>query len=324
AISISGIVGCGDLTAPFDCVLPGQGTVSLLADGSFTFVPEAGDADPNATFQYTLTGNPNPGTVTLTRFERVWYVDPNAGGGGNGTSTSPLNSLTSLNGAGGAGDSDVAGDYIFIHDGTLAGSIEMENNEHLVGEGHVAVSSPSNFALSIPVNLNGNGSPTNLVATGARPQLTNATGDTVKVTTQIPIEIVGLSLASTTGNAIDLTSSAALTGSGTLTIAHNEFRGAGAEGIDVNLNSGTVTPAGDLTVKIQNNSWNPAGTHTGNAVDVNRAAGTLRLDFSNNMNILSSATAVNIAGGAAANTFITGFANNTVHQSTGGSGIVVT
>src|SRR6185295_12051169 len=308
AISISGIVGCGDLTAPFDCVLPGQGTVSLLADGSFTFVPEAGDADPNATFQYTLTGNPNPGTVTLTRFERVWYVDPNAGGGGNGTSSSPFNSLTALNGAGGGGDSDVAGDYIFIHDGTLAGSIEMENNEHLIGEGHVAVTSPSNFALSIPVNLNGNGSPTNLVATGTKPQVTNASGDTVKVTTQIPVEIVGLSLAggTTAGggscgsptfacNAIDLTSAAALTGSSTLTIGNNEFRGAGAEGVDVNLNAGTT---GTLNLNVTNNSWDIAGTHTGNAVDVNRAAGTLNLNFSGNTNVLSTATAVNITGGA--------------------------
>ena len=216
AISISSIVGCGDLTAPFDCILAGQGTVSLQADGSFSFIPEPGDPDPTATFQYTLTGNPNPATVTLTRFERVWFVDPNADAGGNGTSALPFNSLTTLNGAGGAGDSDLTGDYIFIHDGTLAGSIEMENNQHLIGEG---------VGLTVPVigTFNGSVNPSvSLVPAGTKPQLTNASGDTVRVTTQIPIEIVGLSLASTTGNAIDLTSGAALTGSATLTIGSND------------------------------------------------------------------------------------------------------
>src|SRR6185295_19547243 len=52
-------------------------------------------------------------------------------------------------------------------------------------------------------------------------------------------------------------------------------------------------------------------------------SGLLRLDFSDNTGILSNATAVNINGGAAASTTITGFANNTVHQNTLGSGIVV-
>ena len=310
AITISGIVGCGDLTAPFDCVLAGQGTVSLQADGSLSFIPEPGDTDPTATFQYTLTGNPTPATVTVTRFERVWYVDPTAGAG-NGTSASPFNALTSLNGAGGAGDSDVAGDYIFIHDGTLAGSIEMENNEHLVGEG---------AGLSIPVNLNGNGSPTNLVSAGTKPQLTNASGDTVKITTQIPIEIIGLSLASGTGNAIDLTSGAALTGSSTLAISNDEFRGAAAEGIDVNMNASTT---GTLNLNITNNNWDLAGAHAGNAVDVNRVAGTLNLNFSANTNIKSNATAVMINGGAAASTTITGFSTNNVHGDTLGAGVVI-
>jgi len=77
-------------------------------------------------------------------------------------------------------------------------------------------------------------------------------GDTVKVTQQIPIEIVGLSLAGGTiagggtcgvapfpCDAIDLTTAAALAGSSTLKIANNQFRGAGVSDIDVNMNAGT-------------------------------------------------------------------------------------
>ena len=321
AIAVTSItVGtCTDSTAPFDCTDGAVGTVHMQTNGRFSFEPAAGDAGATETFTYVVSDNGTPapasdtGTVTLTRFERVWYVDPTAGGGGTGTSLLPFNTFGTLNGAGGAGDSDVAADYIYVQDGTLAGSIEMENSQHLIGEG---------VQFAIPVNLNGNGSPTVLRAAGAQPQITAAAGDTVRVTTQIPIEIVGLSLGSTAGNSIDLTSAAALTGSANLRIGDNQFRSAGAEGIDVNLNASTT---GTLNLTIQTNSWN-AGTHTGNAVDINRAAGTLNLDFSSNTGLRSTnaaGAAVSIDGGVATSTTITGFFSNTVHESTVGSGILV-
>src|SRR5215210_1978937 len=259
AISVTAITvgACTDNSVPLDCSDPAVGRVQMQSNGRFTFEPAAGDTGGTETFSYTLTddGTPSPAgttaTVTLTRFERVWYVNPAAAGGGNGTSVAPLNALTALNGAGGAGDSDSPSDYIFIYSGTLAGAIELEANQHLIGHG---------AGLSIPVNLNANGSPTSLVSVSTRPQVTNASGDTVKATTAM-----------------------ALTGTSTLTITDNQFRGATAEGIDVNLNAGTT---GTLTLNLTNNSWSAAGTHTGNAVDINRAAGTLRLDFSNNTGIL--------------------------------------
>jgi len=316
AITISEIVGCADTMAPFDCILPGEGTVSLQADGSFSFVPEPGDTDATATFQYLLTGNVvNVGTVTLTRSERIWFVDPNAGVGGDGTSASPFDTLDSLDGAGGASDSDVAGDYIFVHDGTLAlsGPMEMEANQHLIGEG---------VGLSIPVALNGNGSPTVLVAAGTHPEVTNATGDAIVASEAVPVEIVGLSLQGSS-NAIDVTTDAALTGSGTLTIGNNVVRGASTEGIDVSLLLGTT---GALNLNVTGNTWDAAGTHAGNAVDISRAAGTLNLSLSGNTGILSNngaGAAVMISGGALANTTITGFSGNSVHQNTAGIGIVV-
>jgi VCBS repeat-containing protein len=302
------------LTASLNTATVGA-SVTVNSDGTFTYLPPAGHAAATDTFTYDVSDGTGTGTgtVTINLSERVWYVDPTAAGGGDGRSSSPFNSFASLNGAGGAGDVDVAGDYIFVHDGSLAlaSVIELEASQHFVGEG---------AGLSIPVNLNGAGSPWVGVAAGTRPQITNTTGDVVRVTTAVPLEIVGLSLASTTGNAIDMTTAAALTGSGTLTIGGNELRGAGAEGIDVNMNAGTT---GTLALVIAGNTWSVAGTHTGNAIDVNRVAGTLRLNLSNNTNVVSSATAINVVGGAAASTTITGFSGNTVHQNTGGSGILV-
>ncbi len=325
AISVTAITvgACTDASAPLDCSDPAVGRVQMQSNGRFIFTPAPGDTGATETFQYTVTDNGVPApastvaTVTLTRFERVWYVDPTAAAGGNGTSSSPFNALTALNGAGGAGDSDLAGDYIFIHAGTLAGSIELEANQHLIGKG---------VALSIPVNLNGNGSPTNLVTAGTKPQVTNAAGNTVTVTGAVPVEIRGLSLASTTANAIDLTSAAALTGSATLTISDNEIRNAGAEGVDINLNAGT---SGTLAINFTTNSWNLAGTHNGNSFDARTAAAAanLRLNFSNNANILTTnaaASGVFVDGSGGGTLTITGFANNSVHQNTVGSGISIT
>ncbi|QQR73648.1 MAG: tandem-95 repeat protein [Holophagales bacterium] len=324
AIAVSAITvgACTDNSAPFDCTDPAIGTVHMQTNGRFSFEPAPGDTSASETFQYTVTDNGTPApasttaTVTLTRFERIWYVDPAAGAGGNGTSLAPFNSFTTLNGAGGSGDSDLGGDWIYLYSGTLAGSIELEANQHLIGQG---------VALSIPVGLNGNSSPTLLVAAGTKPQLTNASGDTVRITTAIPVEVRGLSLASTTSNAIDLTSAAALTGSSSLAISNNLFRGAGAEGVDVNLNAGTT---GTLTLAFTNNSWDLTGTHAGNAVDIrNAAAGAnLRLDVSNNPGIYSTgagSVALFVSGSGGLSTTITGFANNSVHQNAVGSGIQV-
>lgn len=321
AVSSITVGACTDSSAPFDCSDAAVGRVQMQSNGRFQFTPAPGDIGATESFTYQITDNGTPipasatGTVTLTRFERIWYVNAGAGAG-DGTASSPLNSLTAINGAGGAGDADLVGDYIFIHNSgsALAGGLELEANQRLLGEG---------AGLSLPVNLNGNGSPTNLIAAGIRPQWNNSSGNTVSATCAMPVEIRGLSLNSTSGNAIDLTCATALSGSAALTISGNDLRGASAEGIDLNLNSGST---GALTLAFSNNSW-IAGTHTGNAFDLlNAGTVTLGLDFSDNTNIVSAAGGVLIndsnAGGGV--TTMTGFANNTVSGNTVGSGIAVT
>ena len=51
----------------------------------------------------------------------------------DGTSSSPFDSLASLNGAGGAGDSDSSGDFIFLR-GSFTGGLPLEANQTLYGE----------------------------------------------------------------------------------------------------------------------------------------------------------------------------------------------
>ena len=77
------------------------GKVTMEADGNFTFFPAAGTSCTDTTdqFDYTLSDNEpvNPrtdtGTVFLTITDCVWYVDESLATNGDGSATSPFNSL---------------------------------------------------------------------------------------------------------------------------------------------------------------------------------------------------------------------------------------
>ncbi len=188
-VSVTGVVGCADATAPFDCTFGDGSKLSLNANGSFTFTPGPGVAGGG--FQYTITDGTDTatGTVTITTTEMVWYVNGSAPAGGNGTSNAPFNDFTSLNGPSGSGDVDAPGHWIFVHNSTVNGSIEMETNQRLLGEG---------VGLTV--------GPYALVPAGTKPQVLSGAVDTVTVVGVEGVEIAGLSLNSTSGDAIDVTS----------------------------------------------------------------------------------------------------------------------
>src|SRR6266516_1376275 len=88
----------------------GGGTATINTDGSFTFLPGVGDKNQNDTFTYHVTDGTatTAGTVTVHIDDfLVWYVD-NASPAPthDGRSSSPFLNLSSLNAAGGSGDSD--------------------------------------------------------------------------------------------------------------------------------------------------------------------------------------------------------------------------
>jgi hypothetical protein len=316
--TVTSIVGCADLVTPYDCTLASGSIVSMNAAGTFTFKPSptiATGTPTDDTFQYVITDQPvagtpqtATGTVTIHVFDKVWYVKQ--GGTGNGRSDSPLGSFTGINNAGGAGDSDSPTDYIFVHAGTsITTSIELEANQHLLGEG---------VGISINRNLNGNGAPANLVAAGVKPIITSAV-NTVAITAAMAAEVRGLNLSSSAGNPIDVTSAGAYTGSPSLTISDNLFTTASAEDIDVNAGA-----TGTLALTIQNNDWVVVGPHSSQGIDVRTTAGTLNLNVNTNTNVNVAGTGILIDGSGGGTVNITGFNDNFVHQNTVGSGITVT
>jgi YVTN family beta-propeller protein len=315
AVSVTGVVGCADVTTPFDCATANGGSITVNSNGRFTFRPAAGSTAADS-FQYVLTDNGIPApassnvTVNLSFVGgRIWFVKNNAAAGGLGRSHDPFNTLAAAQTAANAANDRV---FVYAGDGTTtgqnAGFAFQNNNQTLQGEA---------VALTTGTTVNGINNAT-LVAGGSQPLIGNAAGIGVSFTNRIGTTVTGLSIAGST-QAVQMTTSTAATGTNTIT--GNTIRGAGAEGIDVNLNAGT---SGTVTLAITNNSWNTAGTHTGNAIDINHVAGagTLNLNLSNNTNVLSTGGAgIVIAGGAVANTTITGFAGNNVHGNTAGAGI---
>ncbi len=113
------------------------GTVAVNPNGSFTYLPPAGFTGSD-TFTYTITDGDMTavGTVTITVANRVWYVDTAAAAGGTGRSNSPFNTVTPLNGAGGAGDVDAINDIIFFNTGAANyTALILEDDQQLIGRG---------------------------------------------------------------------------------------------------------------------------------------------------------------------------------------------
>jgi hypothetical protein len=295
SFAITGVVGCSDVTAPFDCTFGDGSILSLNANGTFSFVP--GPGATSGSFQYVVTDMPSAGapasatgTVNITVNEMIWYVNGSAPSGGNGTSIAPFDSFASLNGPLGVGDVDAPGAYIFVHTSNVTGSIGMEANQHLIGEG-----------VGLTVNSY------NLVPAGTRPNVVSS-ADTVTVSGVSGVEIAGLQLTSTAGNGIDVTSALAAPATGA-SIHDNVIAGAAQEGIDVNAGTAAGTTVNVLNTNI---------VSVGNGFDV-VSLGPAIVSF--NTGTITSTTGRGIRMVGSGNLTVSGLSNVTIDGNTAGDGI---
>jgi hypothetical protein len=211
----------------------GGGTATVDTDGSFTFLPGVGDKNQNDTFTYHVTDGTatTAGTVTVHIEDfLVWYVDnASAAATHDGRSPSPFLNLASLNAAGGSGDSDGTGDYIFLYQGSgsYGGGIPLEANQNLWGEKH-----------GLTVNS------VNLVAAGATaPVVTNASGTGVGLASGVDVQ--GLNISGTSGDAIN--GSAVTTATVGTTTAVN-ISSTGGDGVELSgAASGNISIASPIT-----------------------------------------------------------------------------
>lgn len=111
-----------------------NGSVTMAADGSFTFEPTAGAA--SGSFTYTIDNSlnqPSQCTVTITFSQMIWFVDVNGSGNNSGTFLNPFQTIAAFNAAAGP----AAGHFISLNTGsyTEADGFNLKNNQTLLGKG---------------------------------------------------------------------------------------------------------------------------------------------------------------------------------------------
>ena len=254
----------------------GGGRITVQPDGDFIYQPESGCADTTDTFKYTVSDGHSPtagtaqGTVTVSIADCVWYVDDSAPAGGDGRSHSQYQTLASIDGAGGSGDRDSAGDKIFLYDGIYSGGLPLENNQALFTEKHgLVVGDGGTGNLTLEPN-DGSGSTLN----GG---LAAASGNTVQ----------GLNLGTTGSSSVY-----ALSGTSVGSFSMNNVTGG-----DLNNPAGGAINIGGTgnALNLQFGTLSSSGS-SGNAVSILNASGTV----SGQSGTLSNATGttVNLNGGS--------------------------
>ncbi len=241
------------------------GTVTLNADGSFSYLPPAGFTGTD-TFTYTVSNTAVPSltdtaTVTITVANRVWYVN-NEAAGGDGRSGRPFQTLAQVNGAGGAGDSDGTGDYIYLYTGNAGYTtgLTLESDQQLIGNGVALV-------------VNGN----TLRAAGTRPTLSNGAG-----------------------NALTLAAGSNTQGLNLTAAANAAIFGSGISGT-VNVADASITTSGTgtgVSLTNQAGTFNYSGGTTGSSLTGN-SSGTAVLVSGGNGNITFSGVPVTQNSGRA-------------------------
>jgi large repetitive protein len=304
----------------------GGGTATIGSDGSFTFLPGVGDKNQNDTFTYHVTDGiaTSAGTVTvgIANF-LVWYVNnASAAATHDGRSPSPFLNLASLNGAGGSGDSDGTGDYIFLYQGSgsYGGGIPLEANQNLWGEKH-------------GLTVNGN----NLVAAGAiAPVVTNGSGTGVGLANGADVQ--GLNISGTSGDAIN---GAAVTTASVGTTTAVNVSSAGGDGVDLSgAASGNISIASPITgsaghsVAVSARSggtvaFSGAISDTGTGISLNGNTGAT-INFTggitsstgaSNAFFVNAGGTVNVTGSANTLATTTGTALNVANTTIGASGL---
>ncbi|MDX1941509.1 MAG: Calx-beta domain-containing protein, partial [Saprospiraceae bacterium] len=174
------------------------GTVTLNADGSFTYNPPAG-YEGDDTFTYTITnslGN-STATVKITVSGMIWFINA-AAGAGDGRLNTPFNSISAFQALNdGMGNHPAAGDNIFIYSGNYTGPITLLNTQKLIGQGASATLSsitgitPPAGSLALPTTT-----------VGMNPVITTTVAATNAITLGMNNLIRGLTVGNTTGHKI--------------------------------------------------------------------------------------------------------------------------
>jgi Big-like domain-containing protein len=250
--------GGGSLsTAPGTIATAQGGSVTLAANGTFTYQPAVGFRGASDSFSYQVdTSEGTSATATATihfSTTHVWYVNNAAGAGGDGSSATPFISLAAVSGHA------LAGDDIFVFDGSgssYAGGVVLGANQTLVGQS-VGLTVGSDTVVPAAGGANP------VIASSSGADVTLGDGDTVSGVTVTNTGGVGISASGlstfTVGPTVTVTSSGGVgvsaTGVDAFTVGSSvTITNTGGDGLDVSGGSGTASVAASITVSGSGNS----------------------------------------------------------------------
>ena len=268
--------GAGSLSATPGTIATAQGgSVTLAANGTFTYQPPVGFRGPSDSFNYQVDaseGTSAPASATIHfSSSRVWYVNNAAGTGGDGSSAAPFNSFASLPGG---GSSDVV--FVFGSSTPYTGGVALGPSDTLVGE-----SVGLTVGADTVVPASGGANPVIASSSGADVTLGEndiVTGVTVNNSGGVGISATGLNTF-TVGPTVNVTSTGGVgisaTGVDTFTVGPTvTIANTGGDGLDVSGGGGTASVAAQINV-------DPSGGVSGNSVAIEgRTGGTLTLSGS--------------------------------------------
>ncbi|MEM9291943.1 MAG: tandem-95 repeat protein [Acidobacteriota bacterium] len=214
------VTGFGGSDAPL-------GNVTVFADGSMTYVPQAGFTGVD-TFDYTVDSG-RSATVSVTVADIVWYVDNQNDAqnpaGGDGRSTDPFDALTN------AETPSLANHIIYVFEGD--GSDTNHDVGFALGAGESLLGEGVDLVVGLETLFSG--------SAANRPAIGHGAGGGVTVTNADGAQIRGLEISGTT-HAVQVNASV---GTSTVTVADNVLTGGTSHALEA-VTSGTATLNLDL------------------------------------------------------------------------------
>lgn len=317
------------------------GTVTLNADGTFSYLPPAGNVLRDSV-QYTVgDGKASASAYIKLRFiGKVWYVDNTFGGAATGRDVSPFTSIAAAEAVAGVNDTVL----VRTGSGTTAGGT-LKNGQTIRGAGQNAA-----FTTTI------NGNSVTLLATGTAPnvgaltlgsgnslrgfRVFNASGGGLTGTSIGTLSIGEMSIGVTGGPALDIASGTITGNGGTGAAVLDSVRSDNSSAVGIALSSvaGTLTVNGGTASRITNptgtavsiNGSNPVFSFPGTISKTNAAGTGISLTsmtggsatFSGPSVVLStgSSTGINMTSSSATVSFV----DSVKITSTSGNGVNAT
>ena len=292
----------GATITAFDATSANGGTVNVIGDGSFTYTPPAGFTGIGAsadTFTYTLTngGGPDTATVSIDVSEMIWFIDSGAGVAGDGRLSSPFQQLSGPSGNRfDPGASDLAGDNIFLADGSYVGGLTLLNNQRLIGDGLTGTTLDAVIGISLPTysSVLPPFSGTDPLITSPTNGINLGSGNTIR----------GLDIGDTTGTGLNGTSV------GPLTVSEVVVSGTGG-GVDL-----TSTTTDLIDVSLESLS---ASSSTDEGIKLSSVRGSFSISATNGTISTTGVPAIDITGEANPNEIALGTMTFTSVAANGGT-----